>query len=51
HMALYMLTRGGVGKDRFNRVEGYADQDLKVPSDPLAASNRRIEIYLLEGAR
>ena len=51
HMALYMLTRGGGGKDRFNRVEGYADQDLKVPSDPLAASNRRIEIYLLEGAR
>ncbi|WP_417709238.1 MotB family protein [Roseibium aggregatum] len=51
HMALYMLSRGGVGKDRFNRVEGYADKDLKVPSDPLAASNRRIEIYLLEGAR
>ncbi|EAV44105.1 flagellar motor protein MotB [Stappia aggregata IAM 12614] len=51
HMALYMLSRGGVGKDRFNRVEGYADKDLKVPSDPFAASNRRIEIYLLEGAR
>ncbi|PVB62685.1 MotB family protein [Labrenzia sp. 011] len=50
HMALYMLTRGGVAKDRFDRVEGYADRHLKNPNDPFAASNRRIEIYLLEGA-
>jgi len=49
HMALYMLSRGGVAKDRFDRVEGYADRDLKNPQDPFAASNRRIEIYLLEG--
>lgn len=49
HMALYMLSRGGVAKDRFERVEGYADRDLKTPTDPYAANNRRIEIYLLEG--
>ena len=48
HMALYMLSRGGVTKDRFERVEGYADRHLKNPSDPLAANNRRVEIYLLE---
>ncbi|WP_299812749.1 MotB family protein [uncultured Roseibium sp.] len=50
HMALYMLTRGGVAKDRFDRVEGYADRHLKNPEDPFAAVNRRIEIYLLEGS-
>ncbi|POF30144.1 MotB family protein [Roseibium marinum] len=49
HMALYMLTRGGVAKDRFDRVEGYADRHLKNSQDPFAAANRRIEIYLLEG--
>ncbi|MEM9634866.1 MAG: MotB family protein [Pseudomonadota bacterium] len=49
HMALYMLVRGGVDKNRFDRVEGYADRHLNDPKDPLAASNRRIEIYLLEG--
>lgn len=49
HMALYMLSRGGVSKDRFERVEGYADRHLKTPADPYAANNRRIEIYLLEG--
>ncbi|MHA7772943.1 MotB family protein [Roseibium sp. M-1] len=50
HMALYMLSRGGVDKARFDRVEGYADRQLKVPADPFAAPNRRIEIYLLEGS-
>ncbi|MTI06245.1 MotB family protein [Roseibium denhamense] len=49
HMALYMLNRGGVPKERFDRVEGYADRDLKIPADPYAAPNRRVEIYLLEG--
>ncbi|GAB4577167.1 MAG: MotB family protein [Roseibium sp.] len=49
HMALYMLSRGGVAKDRFDRVEGLADRQPKIPADPLAAANRRIEIYLLEG--
>jgi chemotaxis protein MotB len=27
-------------------VAGLADRELKVPSDPLAAANRRIEILL-----
>ncbi|WP_422376514.1 MotB family protein [Roseibium sp.] len=49
HMARYMLTRGGVDQARFDRVEGSADRHLKVPGDPFAAGNRRIEIYLLEG--
>ncbi len=48
HMALYMLARGGVPMKRFERVEGYADRDLKHPEDPNAASNRRIEIFLKE---
>jgi len=47
HMALYMLARGGVDKTRFDRVEGAADRHLKNKDDPFAASNRRIEIYLL----
>ena len=51
HMALYMLTRGGVAKDRFDRVEGYADRHLRVRQDPIAAGNRRVEIYLLEGGQ
>ncbi|MBO9422426.1 MotB family protein [Labrenzia sp. R4_2] len=48
HMALYMLSRGGVGSDRFVRIEGAADRHLKNAEDPFAASNRRVEIYLLE---
>jgi chemotaxis protein MotB len=50
HMALYMLSRGGVGSDRFVRIEGAADRHLKNAEDPFAASNRRVEIYLLEEA-
>ena len=46
HMAYYMLVRGGVDEKRFERVEGYADRNLRVPSDPEAAQNRRIEILL-----
>ncbi|WP_439529103.1 MotB family protein [Pannonibacter sp.] len=49
HMALYMLQRGGVDAARIDRVEGYADRDLKLPEDPLAPVNRRIEIFILEG--
>lgn len=47
-MALYMLVRGGLDERRVERIEGAADHDLKVPSDPLAAQNRRIEILLRE---
>jgi chemotaxis protein MotB len=46
HMAYYMLVRGGVDDKRFERVEGYADRNLRVPHDPMAAQNRRIEILL-----
>lgn len=46
HMAYYMLVRGGVEETRFERVEGYADRSLRVPTDPEAAQNRRIEILL-----
>lgn len=48
HMALYMLVRGGVDAGRIERVEGYADRELKQPEDPYAAANRRIEIFLME---
>jgi chemotaxis protein MotB len=43
-----MLTRAGVPEARFDRVEGYADRDLRDPAHPLAAENRRIEILLKE---
>ncbi len=46
HMAYYMLLRGGIDEKRFEKVEGYADKRLKVPQDPMAAPNRRIEILL-----
>jgi chemotaxis protein MotB len=45
-MAYYMLVRGGVVEGRFDSIEGHADRDLKVPTDPNAAENRRIEILL-----
>src|ERR1700749_471182 len=48
-MAYYMLIRGGLPEKRFERVEGYADHQLKDPSRPLAAENRRIEILVREG--
>jgi chemotaxis protein MotB len=41
-----MLVRGGVDEKRFERVEGYADRNLRVSGDPDAAQNRRIEILL-----
>jgi chemotaxis protein MotB len=48
HMAYYMLVRGGFDEARIARVEGHADRMLKVPEDPEAAENRRIEILLAE---
>jgi chemotaxis protein MotB len=47
-MALYMLVRGGLDENRIVRVEGHADRDPKVPSDPMADQNRRVEILLQE---
>jgi len=46
HMAYYMLVRAGIPEKRFERIEGHADRDLKVPNDPEAAQNRRIEILM-----
>jgi chemotaxis protein MotB len=45
-VAYFMLKRGGVEEGRFDRIEGHADRDLKVPSDPNADENRRIEILI-----
>jgi chemotaxis protein MotB len=45
-MAYYMLVRGGIVEGRFESIEGRADREPKVPSDPNAAENRRIEILL-----
>lgn len=46
HMAYFMLVRGGIEEQRFERIEGHADRNLKVAGDPEAAQNRRIEILL-----
>lgn len=45
-IAYYMLLRGGLEQRRVERIEGHADRSLKVPADPNAAQNRRIEILL-----
>ncbi|MFT3732431.1 MAG: MotB family protein [Hyphomicrobium sp.] len=47
-MAYYMLLRGGVDEARVVAIEGRADRDPKVPSDTLAAANRRIDILIKE---
>lgn len=49
HSAYYMLVRGGVDETRVEQVAGFADRDLKVPENPLADANRRIEIFLETG--
>ncbi|MBZ0161810.1 MAG: MotB family protein [Notoacmeibacter sp.] len=46
HAAYFMLVRGGVGKERFAQIAGFADQQLKDPEHPNADLNRRIEILL-----
>ena len=50
-MAFYMLTRGGLNEARVKGIEGVADRDPKLPDEPEAAANRRIEILLSEPAR
>lgn len=45
-IAYHMLVRGGVDPNRIDHIEGHADKNLKIPSDPGAAQNRRIEILL-----
>ena len=49
HSAYYMLVRGGVDESRFTEVAGFADRQPKIPSDPMAAANRRIEILVAAG--
>lgn len=46
HSTYYMLVRGGLEERRISEVAGFADRKLKVPGDPYAAANRRIEILL-----
>ena len=46
HVAYTMLARGGVEERRFERIEGHADRNPRIPHDPEAAQNRRIEILL-----
>ncbi len=48
HMAYHMLVRGGLDEVRVERIEGYADRQLKLPDDPEAAENRRIDILVQE---
>jgi chemotaxis protein MotB len=47
-MAYYMLVRSGVDPRRIEHVAGYADRRPKLPDDPAAAQNRRIEILIRE---
>ncbi|MGB3387262.1 MAG: MotB family protein [Pseudaminobacter sp.] len=46
HSAYYMLVRAGLDEKRITEVSGFADRKLKDQADPLAATNRRIEILL-----
>ncbi|MCB1378744.1 MAG: MotB family protein [Alphaproteobacteria bacterium] len=46
HMAQYMLIRGGLSEARIRRVEGLADREPRVPDDPNAAENRRIDVLI-----
>ena len=50
HSAYFMLIRGGLDEKRVSQVTGFADRRLKVPSDPLADANRRIEILIQANA-
>ncbi len=44
--AYHMLVRAGFDGGRISQITGFADRQLKLPDDPLAAVNRRIEILL-----
>lgn len=46
HATYFMLVRGGLDEGRVTGVAGYADRQLKMPDDPYASVNRRIEILL-----
>ncbi len=44
-----LLVDGGLPEARVLSVTGHADRDPLIPSDPLAAANRRIAITVLRG--
>jgi chemotaxis protein MotB len=46
-----LLIDSGLQEGRVRSVTGNAERDLAVPSDPLAAANRRITIVVLRSAR
>jgi chemotaxis protein MotB len=50
-MAYYMLLRGGIDDRRIVAIEGRADRDPKLPSDTMAAANRRIDILIREAKK
>jgi chemotaxis protein MotB len=41
-----LLQEGGVGPNQISQVRGYADQMLRVPSNPLDPSNRRVSLIV-----
>jgi chemotaxis protein MotB len=41
-----LLQQGGIGVNQISQVRGYADQMLRVPSNPLDPSNRRISLIV-----
>jgi chemotaxis protein MotB len=41
-----LLQQGGVGPEQISQVRGYADQKLRVPSNPLDPSNRRVSLIV-----
>jgi chemotaxis protein MotB len=40
--------REGLGNTRFRRIEGVADRELLIPTDPRDPRNRRISILLAD---
>ena len=41
-----LLQQGGIGPNQISQVRGYADQMLRLPSNPLDPSNRRISLIV-----
>jgi chemotaxis protein MotB len=41
-----LLQQGGIAPNQISQVRGYADQMLRVPSNPLDPSNRRISLIV-----
>jgi chemotaxis protein MotB len=41
-----LLQQGGLGPNQISQVRGYADQMLRVPSNPMDPSNRRVSLIV-----